>query len=104
MPREGTQRKDQLQRDKAVKIDQMARKLSNSAEISDSAKHRLYKVIKTNADVFSVDGELRATDVVEHVIPTVVSSPRAQPARRMPFHKFQEVDKFVQDGLANNIM
>ena len=101
MPREGTQRKDQLQ---------MARKLSilivivNSAEMSDSAKHRLYKVIKTNADVFSVDGELGATDVVEHVIPTGVSAPRAQPARRMPFHKLQEVDKFVQGGLANNII
>ena len=104
MPREGTQGKDQLQQDKAVKIDQMARNLSNSAEISDSAKHRLYKVIKTNADVFSVDGELGATDVVEHVIPTGVSAPRAQPARRMPFHKLQEVDKFVQDGLANNVI
>ena len=51
-----------------------------------------------------MDGELGATDVVEHVIPTGVSASRAQPARRMPFHKLQEVDKFVQDGLANNII
>ena len=52
----------------------MARKLSNSVE-SNSA-----------------------------VIPTGVSAPRAQPARQMPFYKLQEVDKFVQDRFANNVI
>lgn len=92
------------QADKATRIDRMARKLSNSAEISESAKHRLYKVIKTNADVFSVDGDLGRTDVIEHVIPTGVSAPQSQPVRRVPFHKLQEVDEFVQDGLSRNII
>ena len=58
MPREGIQGKDQLQQDKAAKNYQVACKLSNSVEIWDRAKHRLYKVIKTNADVFQWMGSL----------------------------------------------
>ncbi len=104
MSSEKTLGKEQVKEDKATQIDRMARKLSNCAEILESAKHRLYKVIKTNADVFSVDDELGMTDVVEHVIPTGGSAPQAQPVRRVPFHKLQEIDTFVQYGLSRIII
>jgi hypothetical protein len=104
MSSEKTLGKEQVKEDKATQIDRMARKLSNCAEIPDSAKHCLHKVIKTNANVFSVDGELGVTDMVEHVIPTGGSAPQAQPVRRVPFHKLQKIDTFVQDGLSRKII
>ena len=104
MSSETTPGRESLKEGKAAQIDRMARTLSNCAEIPESAKHRLYKVIKTNADVFSVDGELGVTAMVEHVIPTGGSAPQAQPARRVPFHKLREIDNFVQDGLSRKII
>ena len=104
MSSETTPGRESLKEGKAAQIDRMARTLSNCAEIPENAKHRLYKVIKTNADVFSVDGELGVTAMVEHVIPTGGSAPQAQPARRVPFHKLREIDNFVQDGLSRKII
>jgi hypothetical protein len=80
MPSEKQSGAQHPQEDEATRIDRMARKLSNSAKISESAKHRLYKLIRTNADVFSADGELGTTNAVEHVSdrnigPTVATSP-----------------------------
>ena len=46
----------QSQEGKAARIDKMAHKLSNTVEIAGGPKCRLYKLIKTNADVFSMDG------------------------------------------------
>lgn len=39
------------QEGKAACIDKMARELSNTADIAEGPKHRLYKLIKTNADL-----------------------------------------------------
>lgn len=47
----------QSQEGKAAQINKIASELSNTVDITDGPKHRLYKLIKTNADVFSVDGE-----------------------------------------------
>lgn len=85
-------------------VDQMARKMANESDLKPSEKHRLYKLIHKNSDVFSVNGELGRTTVLQHHIPTGDNPPVALPPRRIPFHRLKEVDNFITDGLENDLI
>lgn len=86
------------------KVDQMARRLANESDLNPNEKHRLHKLIHKNSDVFSVDGELGRTPILQHHIPTGDNPPVSLPPRRIPFNRLKEVDKFITEGLQNDLI
>ena len=78
--------------------------MANESDLSPSERNRLYKLIQSIGDVLAVEGETGHTDVLEHEIPTGKAPPVCQPARRVPFHKLEQVKTFVQEGLRNGVI
>ena len=83
----------------AIRRDLIIRRFANAADLTASEKHRLYKKLHDHCELFSIDGELGHTSVMEHAIPTVHLQPR-----RVPYNRLPEIERFVNEGLATGVI
>ncbi len=100
-PDTGTKSKNE---EVAVKRDVISRRLANAADLTASEKHRLYKKLHDHGELFSIDGELGHTSVMEHAIPTEDATPIHQQPRRVPYNRLPEVERFVNEGLETEVI
>lgn len=77
----------------AIKRDAIARRLANAADLTANEKHRLNEKPHDHGELFSIDGELGRTSIMEHTIPTQ-DAVHQQP-RRVPCNRLPEVERFA---------
>ena len=74
------------------------------AEVSDSVRDELRRYLHRNKDVFSLNGELGCTGLIEHQIHTKDHPPIRQQPRRVPHHLLQEVDRQLDDMIQRGLI
>ena len=65
---------------------------------------QLKQLLEENHDVFSLEGELGCTNIVQHVIDTGDHPPIKQPIRRMPFVHREKISAMVDEMLAQGVI
>ena len=83
---------------------EMVDSMVEGAEISETERQDLRSNLQRNRDVFSMQGELGCTSVVEHNIHTSDDHPIRQQPRRVPHHLLGEVDKQLTDMLDKGLI
>lgn len=77
----------------------------DSTPLTPEEKTQLRTLLETYADVFALDpSELGTSSIIRHSIKTGEHSPIRQPLRRMPFTLRPQVDKLVQEMLAQGVI
>ena len=65
---------------------------------------QLKLLLEENHDVFSLEGELGCTNIVQHVIETGEHPPVKQPIRRMPFVHREKISAMVDEMLSQGVI
>ena len=74
------------------------------SEVDVSDQEALRICLQQNRDVFSLQGELGCTPLVEHHIHTSDCAPIRQQPRRIPHHLLGEVDRQIDDMLTRGLI